>query len=234
MTEQVAHSGKSRDEIAEAYKSEPWWYDVRGFFILTFAYNSTLGSQLRFFGPNFGPRHLEVACGTGTLLELVLRWRRWKRLPSVHITGVDYAESMLAGARHRFRRKPELEFQHADAAALPYAADRFDTANIANSVHSFPDVDGALKDIFRVLRPGGTLAANVLLYPRGVWPLRRIAERINTWGMRKGILYTPYEHDDIRERFVRAGFEVLADGVSGNCCNLLLRKPSPSESGGGA
>ena len=30
-------SGKSREEIALAYKSEPWWYDLRGFFILTFA-----------------------------------------------------------------------------------------------------------------------------------------------------------------------------------------------------
>ena len=73
------HAGKSRDEIAAAYDSPPWWYDIRGFLILTFAYNSTLGRQLRFFGPNFGDEHLEVACGTGTLLELVLRWRKRKR-----------------------------------------------------------------------------------------------------------------------------------------------------------
>ncbi len=64
-----AMHAKSRDEIAAAYASPPWWYDVRGFFILTFAYNSTIGRQLRFFGANFGPRHLEVACGTGTLLQ---------------------------------------------------------------------------------------------------------------------------------------------------------------------
>src|SRR6478672_3814286 len=81
MTAPPQKRGKSRDEIAAAYVSPPWWYDVRGFFILTFAYNSTLTRQLRFFGPNFGPRHLEVACGTGTLLEMVLRWRKWKRLP---------------------------------------------------------------------------------------------------------------------------------------------------------
>jgi len=66
---------KSREEIAAAYDSQPWWYDLRGFFILTFAYNSTLTHQLRFFAPNFGARHLELACGTGTLLEMVLRWR---------------------------------------------------------------------------------------------------------------------------------------------------------------
>ena len=97
-------AAKNRDEIAEAYSSEPWWYDLRGFFILTFAYNSTIGAQLRFFGPNFGPEHLEVACGTGTLLEMVLRWRRWKKLPVVKVMGIDYAPSMLAGARKRFAR----------------------------------------------------------------------------------------------------------------------------------
>src|SRR3989338_3605220 len=80
---------KTAEEINEAYKSEPWWYvikihtmifqhlpvsryqmlllnairyDVRGFFILTFAYSSTLLRQVRFFGKNMGSNHLEVAC----------------------------------------------------------------------------------------------------------------------------------------------------------------------------
>ncbi len=191
-------ASKTRDEIAAAYKSEPWWYDVRGFFILTFAYNSSLLAQLRFFGPNFGPRHIEVACGTGTLLELILRWRKWNRLPSADVVGVDYAEPMLAGARHRFVGKPGMQFLHADAAALPFAEADFDTANIANSVHCFPDVDGALAGVLRVLKPGGTMAANVLLHPRGGWPLKPIADRINRWGIRKGILFTPYDVEDVR------------------------------------
>ena len=218
-------TGKSRDEIAKAYDSTPWWYDIRGFLILTFAYNSTVGHQLRFFGPHFGSRHLEVACGTGTLLELLLRWRKWKRLPPPQIVGFDYAESMLAGARRRFARQPNVAVEHADAAALPYATSSFDTANIANAVHCLPHVDGALREVFRVLKPGGTLAANVLLYPRGIWPFRQIAERINKWGMRKGILYTPYQREEIRRRFLGAGFEVQSEVVSGNCFDILARKP---------
>lgn len=225
MTSERMPSGKTRDEIAAAYKSEPWWYDVRGFFILTFAYNSTLGTQLRFFGPHFGAEHLEVACGTGTLLELILRWRKWKKLPPAHIVGIDYAESMLAGAMHRFRNEPNIDLQHADAAALPFENNHFDTANIANSIHCFPDVDGALRDILRVLKPGGTLAANVLLYPRGPWPFKGIAEKINRWGMQKGILYTPYTQEDIRQRVLDAGFEMASETVSGNCYNLMVRKP---------
>jgi ubiquinone/menaquinone biosynthesis C-methylase UbiE len=218
-------SGKTRDEIAAAYKSEPWWYDVRGFFILTFAYNSTLGQQLRFFGKNFGPQHLEVACGTGTLLEMVLRWRKWHGLPKVQVSGIDYAESMLAGAIHRFRKQPDLVFQHADAAQLPFEDAAFDTANIANSVHCFPDVAGAFRGIFRVLKPGGTLAANALLYPRGQGVLAKVATRINDWGMKKGILYRPYHAQEVRELLLAAGFEVVSDQVSGNCLNILVRRP---------
>lgn len=217
-------TGKSIDEIAAAYDSPPLWYDVRGFLILTFAYNSTLGRQIRFFGPNFGPKHIEIACGTGTLLELTLRWRKRKGLPDVEIVGVDYAEPMLAGARRRFAKQANIELCHADAANLPYPDNHFDTANIANAVHCFPDVDGALRDIHRVLKPGGMLAANVLLYPRGNGPFDRIAKRINRWGTRKGILHTPYQKDDIRERIIRSGFGIVMEDVSGNCYELKARK----------
>lgn len=226
MSEGSTPSGKTRDEIAEAYDSTPWWYDIRGFFILTFAYNSTIGTQLRFFGPHFGPRHLEVACGTGTLLELILMWRKWKKLPKVQIVGVDYAESMLAGAKKRFAKNPMIELCHADAADLPYPDATFDSANIANAIHCFPDVDGALKGIFRSLKPGGTLAANVLLYPRMRQPLKGIAERINRWGIQKGILYTPYTQENIRQKILNAGFELVSEDVSGNCYNVLAKKRS--------
>jgi ubiquinone/menaquinone biosynthesis C-methylase UbiE len=216
--------GKTRDEIAAAYDSPPLWYDIRGFFILTFAYNSTLSHQLRFFGPNFGPRHLEVACGSGTLLDLVLRWRRWKRLPDVEVVGIDYAEPMLAGAFKRFAGKSNVRIEHADATALPFADASFDTINVANAIHCFPDVDGALRDIRRVLKPGGSMATNVLLFPRGPWPFRQVADRLDRWGMRKGILYTPYEQADIRGRIVAAGFSVVTEAISGNCYDVVARR----------
>ena len=215
---------KTADEIAAAYDSPPWWYNLRGFFILTFAYNSTLTHQLRFFGPNLGPRHLEVACGSGTLLDLVLRWRRWKGLPEAEIVGIDYAEPMLAGARRRFAGKPNVEIRHADVTALPYADASFDTVNVANALHCFPDVDGALRELRRVLKPGGTLATNVLLQPRGIWPFSQIAGELDAWGMRKGILFAPYERDDIRGRIVGAGFSVWTEIVVGNCYDLTVRR----------
>jgi ubiquinone/menaquinone biosynthesis C-methylase UbiE len=217
-------AAKTRDQIAAAYDSPPWWYDLRGFFILTFAYNSTLTRQLRFFAPNFGPRHLELACGTGTLLDMVLRWRRWKGLPDVDIVGADYAESMLAGAERRFSRRKNVELLHADAGALPCPGSSFDTVNLANAIHCLPDVQGALREVVRVLKPGGTFATNALLYPRGVWPFKQIAGRLDDWGIRKGILYTPFHADEIRRHLSDCGFVIVSERISGNCLDVLAKK----------
>ena len=78
--------------INQAYSSEPWYYDARGFLILTFAYRSTLPSQIRLFAQNVGAHHLEVTIGSETLFDLVLKWRKWKGLPEAQIVGFDCAQ----------------------------------------------------------------------------------------------------------------------------------------------
>lgn len=216
-------------KIAQAYDAPTWWYDLRGFLILTFAYRSSLLSQLRLFGDNVGAQHLEVAVGSGTLLDLVLRWRRFRREPASRIVAFDYAPSMLDGARARFADAPNVELLRADAARLPYCTGSFDTANIANAVHCFPDVGAALSETHRVLRDGGTLALNALLVPRGGWLGRVVAERINAWGMRKGILVAPLDVDDLRARLVRLGFAIISERVAGNTVEIRARKHALAE-----
>ena len=227
MNEQLPQrSAKSKEEIAAAYSSEPWWYDVRGFLILTFAYRSTLWAQVKFFSDNMRAHHLEVAIGTGTLFDIILKWRKWKHLGAMHVVGIDYAEPMLAGAFKRFAGVPDVELEKADVGALPFTDNSFDSANIANAVHCFPDVDAGFREVFRVLKPGSALAANVLLYPRGPQPFRWIAEQINAWGIRKGILFSPYQADDIQRRLIACGFEIRSETVSGNTYQVLAAKPT--------
>jgi ubiquinone/menaquinone biosynthesis C-methylase UbiE len=216
----------SLSKIERAYDSAPWWYDLRGFFILTFAYRSTLWAQVRLFSRNMAAYHLEAAIGTGTLFGIILRWRRMTRLPEPQVVGFDYAEPMLEGARKRFSKKGNITLIRADIAALDFPDSSFDSANIANAVHCFPDVDAALRETLRVLKPGAKLAMNVLLYPRGPAPLRWIPARINEWGIRKGILVTPYERSDIQKRILAAGFDILEEVESGNTYNILACKPA--------
>lgn len=216
---------KTPADVDKAYDAPPFWYDIRGFFILTFSYNCTLMAQLRFFGANFGKDHLEVACGTGTLLKMVLNWRRWHGLRESKIVGVDYAVRMLNGAKKRFAKNHNVILERADAAALPFPSDSFDTANIANSVHCFPAMQEALAEVYRVLKPGGVVALNVLLHPRGAWPLRKIAAYINGWGIRKGILHRPYSLSEVSSALSSKGFLIKSMAIHGNCLDVLCVKP---------
>lgn len=212
------------NKIDVAYSSPPWWYDLRGFLILKSSYRSGLLAQVAFFEKNLRADHLEVAIGSGTLFAMVLRWRRWRKRPMPNVVGIDYAEAMLAGARRRFRDDPNIELLYGDVCDLPHTDDSFDSVNIANAFHCFADADGALESIHRVLRPGGTLAANVLLYPRGWQPCRWLSGHVNRWGIRKGILHTPYEADDVREKLKAHGFEIVEERIAGNTFNVVARK----------
>src|SRR4051812_48336173 len=88
--------------VDEAYSDPAWWYNLRGLGILTFAYRTSVWSQVAFLEHNLSQNHLEIPVGTGTLLSLVLRWRALRRRPIGRIVAVDYAETMVAAAQRNF------------------------------------------------------------------------------------------------------------------------------------
>jgi ubiquinone/menaquinone biosynthesis C-methylase UbiE len=205
-------------KIARAYDAPPWWYDIRGFFILKLSYRSSLISQIALFGAALGEEHLEAAIGSGSLFDLVLAYRRlFGRPPPRRVATFDLAPAMLAGAERRFRSRPWIEVRRADVASLPWPDASFDTANVANAVHCFPDLDAGLSELARVLRPGGTLTLNALLLPRP----GSIADAINRWGMKKGILESPLEEADVLERLERAGFVIARTRRQGNALDVI-------------
>ena len=218
-----------KEDVAEAYRLHPRLYDLRGMFILWFAYRSSLRAQVSFFSRHMGPRHLEAACGTGSLLQLVLLWRWLTRQPRVQIDAFDYAPRMLEGAKSLLGGRPDVRLLRADAAALP--ADFtgvFDTVAIANALHCIPakDVDGAIRGLFGALKPRGVFVANVLLYPRTTSLLDRFSTAINEWGKGKNILVTPYTEEDVLARLKAAGFMIQSHGIKGNCLEVVALKPA--------
>lgn len=216
---------RMNDTVTQAYSDPTLVYDIRGFFILTFAYNDTLWRQVRFLANNMRAEHADIAVGSGTLLSIILLYRKLTHMAPVHIEASDYVDSMLESAKRRFRKNTHVTCRHADATQLPYADQSFDSLNIANSLHCISNIDAALHEMYRVLKPGGTWASNTLLYPQGNGILARIANRINAWGMRKGILHTPYEMDTIRQKVLAAGFVIDSESRHGNAYYVLAHRP---------
>ena len=94
----------SENVSAKSYDSPPWWYDIRGFFILTFAYNDTLWRQVHFFSKNVSDNHLEAAVGTGSLLAIVMKYLKWiKGRKPKNVIAIDYADDMLKGAQKKLK-----------------------------------------------------------------------------------------------------------------------------------
>jgi ubiquinone/menaquinone biosynthesis C-methylase UbiE len=98
-----------------------------------------------------GDRILDVPCGTGELSRrLSVRW------PSVRILGLDLSLGMLKQARVK-NRNGSLQWLQADVEVLPLDDETFDWVICANSFHYFHSPASALRELYRVLRPGGRL-----------------------------------------------------------------------------
>ncbi len=91
---------------------------------------------------------LDVCTGTGALARLL----RSKVGARGRVVGVDMTEAMLAAAASAV---PQVEFRLGDALHLPCADASFDAATMAFGLRNIEDHQGALRELLRVLRPGG-------------------------------------------------------------------------------
>jgi len=105
-----------------------------------------------------GDEVLDVCCGTGDLAIADAR-------AGGRVTGLDFSEEMLARAR---RKAPALEWIRGDLLELPFPDERFDAATVGFGVRNVEDLDRALGELRRVLRPGGRLAILEITRPQGV------------------------------------------------------------------
>ena len=100
---------------------------------------------------------LETAAGTG----IVTRALRDHLPAGTRLTATDLNEPMLDVARTKFRAGEQVEFQPADAMALPFADGSFDTVVFQFGVMFFPDKDQSYREVYRVLTPGGRYLFNI-------------------------------------------------------------------------
>jgi ubiquinone/menaquinone biosynthesis C-methylase UbiE len=98
---------------------------------------------------------LDLGCGTGTWTAMVAG----SPLPSRNVVGLDYSFSMAQVAHAKAKQIGEgaPEFVHGDSEHLPFADQSFDVVTCSNSFHHYPHQQAAIREMHRILRPGGRL-----------------------------------------------------------------------------
>jgi demethylmenaquinone methyltransferase/2-methoxy-6-polyprenyl-1,4-benzoquinol methylase len=108
-------------------------------------------------------RVLDLCCGTG---DMTFALRR-KASESANIAGADFSHAMLLRA-HQKSRGTLLRWVEADALNLPFAGEQFDLITSAFGFRNLADYDAGLREILRVLRPGGECGILDFGEPKGL------------------------------------------------------------------
>jgi demethylmenaquinone methyltransferase/2-methoxy-6-polyprenyl-1,4-benzoquinol methylase len=114
---------------------------------------------------------LDVATGTADL-ALALA----KGIPGSRVVGVDISAGMLEVGRSKVRARDlegRVRLDLGDGEQLPYEESSFDAVTVAFGVRNFENLEQGLRDMRRVLQPGGTLAVLEFSQPTA-WPLRSL------------------------------------------------------------
>ena len=118
-----------------------------------------------------GDTVLDVATGTGAVARELLAQKRCT------VVGLDQSPEMLAEARRRLPADARLIEGTADA--LPFPAGSFDALTFTYLLRYVPDPPATLRELARVVRPGGTIAGLEFALPRGLWrPLWELYVRV--------------------------------------------------------
>ena len=107
---------------------------------------------------------LDIACGTGDFSIAIAR----AMAPGSRVTGLDLSEGMLAVMRSKLAAaglEGRVACVQGDSEALPYAGGSFDCVTIAFGIRNFEQRETALREILRVLKPGGKLVILELSVP---------------------------------------------------------------------
>jgi demethylmenaquinone methyltransferase/2-methoxy-6-polyprenyl-1,4-benzoquinol methylase len=125
---------------------------------------------------------VDVCCGTGDLSVALARHSAGT------VIGTDFCHPMLRRAREKFPRSPRVFFLEADTLALPFPDASLDVVSVAFGFRNLADYARGLKEMRRVLKPGGYLA--ILEFSRLGWPIlgplyrfyfHRVLPRLGTW-----------------------------------------------------
>lgn len=164
---------------------------------------------VRALSPKPGERVLDVGSGPGLIAGAIAEAVGLRGA----VRGVDISEPLLAAARAHCAQQPWVEFHHADATKLPFPDQDFDAAISTQVLEYVGDVDLALAEICRVLRPAGRVVIVDTDWDSIVWHSpnpSRMKRILAAWELHAADCHLPRT---LSNRLRRAGFQVEAERV---------------------
>ncbi|MFL5343433.1 MAG: bifunctional demethylmenaquinone methyltransferase/2-methoxy-6-polyprenyl-1,4-benzoquinol methylase UbiE [Hyalangium sp.] len=153
-------------EVRQMFSSIATRYDVTNEVLSLGIHRLWRRAAVRYSAAKEGDRVLDCATGTG---DLALAFKR-KVGASGQVVGTDFCAEMLQSAPAKASEAGlVVDFQVADAMALPFAEASFDVASIAFGIRNVDDPVKCLKEMARVVKPGGRVVVLEFGQPEGAF-----------------------------------------------------------------
>lgn len=150
-----ANMDKNPDEVAAMFDGVAKRYDLVNDLLSLGRTKAWRKATTKLIQPRPGMKILDLAAGTGSSSEPLAA-------AGADVIPADFSEGMLAAGR---KARPHLPFTKADALNLPFADGEFDVATISFGLRNTQKTAKALAEMYRVVKPGGTLVVTEFSSP---------------------------------------------------------------------
>ena len=145
---------EKKHQIARMFNNIAWKYDFLNHFLSLGIDKTWRRKAINYLKQDKPQLILDIATGTSDLAIEALK------LNPVKVFGVDISEDMLKIGRQKLQKKglsDKIELLEGDSEALIFEDNKFDAITVAFGVRNFQNLENGLKEMYRVLKPGGTV-----------------------------------------------------------------------------
>lgn len=185
------------------------------------AFKKRVATIFEWIDPQEDDLILDMPCGRGFYLNM------FRYVSGCRLVGAELDADVIEKARRNVGHLPGIALNRANIYALPYASNTFDSAILSEVLEHLDDDVGGLKEVLRVVKPGGVVAITVpnANYPFWWDPINKTLEALFNTHIQHGVFagiwanhVRLYTRDQLRESVLAAGFEVEEERAFTHYC----------------